>query len=90
MRLARDVPAIRARMGENVAVACGVMSQALAERDGRAADDLEIRIVVAALLAAWSEAIITWVAEQPHQDLADLLDRTPGLLSANFSDRPAG
>jgi hypothetical protein len=45
---------------------------------------------VAALLAAWSEAIITWVDEQPHQDLADLLDRTPGLLSANFSDRPAG
>jgi hypothetical protein len=46
MRLARDVPAIRARMGENVAVTCGVMGQALAERDGRAADDFEIWIAV--------------------------------------------
>jgi hypothetical protein len=85
MRLVRDVPAIRARMGENMQISCGMVARALAERDGRPADDLELRIVVSALLGAWSEAIMAWSETDGSEDLGALLDRALRLLSANFS-----
>jgi AcrR family transcriptional regulator len=85
MRLLRDVPAIRARMGENMQLSCGMVARALAERDGGTGDEFELRVVVSALLAAWSEAIIAWADTDGREDLGDVLDRTLRLLTDNFS-----
>jgi AcrR family transcriptional regulator len=85
MRLVRDVPAIRARMGENMQVSCAMVARALAERDGGPGDEFELRVVVSALLAAWNEAIMAWAETDGREDLGDVLDRTLHLLSANFS-----
>ncbi|MDX6310799.1 MAG: hypothetical protein QOF84_5614 [Streptomyces sp.] len=85
MRLARDVPAIRARMGENMQLSCGLMTRALAERDNRSVDDLEIRIVVGGLLGAWGEAIMAWIEDDGRENLADVLDHTLRVLAANFA-----
>jgi AcrR family transcriptional regulator len=85
MRLVREVPAIRARMGESMQVSCAMVARALAERDRRPADEFELRVVVSALLAAWSEAMMAWAETEGREDLGDLLDRTLRLLSANFS-----
>jgi AcrR family transcriptional regulator len=84
MRLVRDVPAIRARMGENMQLSCGMVARALAERDG-GGDEFELRVVASALLAAWSEAIMAWAETDGHEDLGDVLDRTLRVLTANFS-----
>jgi AcrR family transcriptional regulator len=86
-RLVRDVPAIRARMGENWHLTCELMTHAIAEREGRSADDLEIRIVVGALIGAWSEAVLAWIEDDARQDLAAVLDHTLRILDANFSRR---
>ncbi|WTJ91227.1 TetR/AcrR family transcriptional regulator [Streptomyces sp. NBC_01537] len=85
MRLVRDVPAIRARMGENMQLSCGMVARALAERDGGSGNEFELRVVASALLAAWSEAIMAWAEAEGREDLGDVLDRTLRLLSANFS-----
>lgn len=85
MRLVRDVPAIRARMGENMQLSCGMVARALAERDGGSGNEFELRVVASALLAAWSEAIMAWAETDGREDLGDVLDRTLRLLSANFS-----
>ncbi|MEU9500478.1 TetR family transcriptional regulator [Streptomyces sp. NPDC048196] len=62
IRLVREVPAIRGRTAENTARNTATISAVLAERTGRPADDLELRVISAAVLAALQEAMLAWVA----------------------------
>ncbi|WP_042412492.1 acyl-CoA-like ligand-binding transcription factor [Streptacidiphilus anmyonensis] len=75
MQLYREVPAIRARalveMQRTGEMLCGL----LAERTGRPADGLELRALVAAILAASSEAVQYWAERGGRDELDDLLDR---------------
>lgn len=87
LRLAEDVPAVRARLGEHMAVSCGLMSDALAGRRpvaGHHVDRAEIRIVVAAITGAWSEGMMQWIQGGAVEDLSQVLDRTLRALAANF------
>ncbi|MGW7007669.1 acyl-CoA-like ligand-binding transcription factor [Streptomyces sp. NPDC054933] len=82
MRLSRDVPAIRARMGENMAATCQLIVAALAEQRGRPADDLELRVLVGALIGGWQEAMMYWIdTSDDAEELPDLLDRTFTILA---------
>ncbi|WP_078658044.1 TetR/AcrR family transcriptional regulator [Streptomyces rimosus] len=80
-RLMREVPAIRGRMAENTARDTDMISAVLAERSGRPADDLEIRVIAAALLAALQEALMRWVADGQRDDLEGLIDRAMDVLA---------
>ncbi|KWT62448.1 TetR family transcriptional regulator [Streptomyces albus subsp. albus] len=80
-RLIREVPAIRGRMAENTARDTDMISAVLAERSGRPADDLEIRVIAAALLAALQEALMRWVADGQRDDPEELIDRAMDVLA---------
>ncbi|WP_319949561.1 acyl-CoA-like ligand-binding transcription factor [Streptomyces halobius] len=51
-RLIREVPAVRGRTAEHTARDAAMISALLAERTGRPADDLEVRVIGAAIPAA--------------------------------------
>ncbi|MDF3292112.1 acyl-CoA-like ligand-binding transcription factor [Streptomyces silvisoli] len=81
LRLSREVPAIRARMSENLSDSCQTMAAVLAKRRGRDPKDLEIRVMVGAVVGAWQEALMHWVENDSQEDLPDLLGRTLAILA---------
>ncbi|MCB5911510.1 TetR/AcrR family transcriptional regulator [Streptomyces pinistramenti] len=62
-RLIRYVPAVRGRTAENLARDTELISALLAERAGRPAGDLEVRVISAAILAALQETLLRWAEE---------------------------
>ncbi|WP_327704639.1 TetR family transcriptional regulator [Streptomyces decoyicus] len=60
VRLIREVPAIRGRTAERTAQDAVMLTAVLAERSGRPADDLELRVISAVILAALQEAMLHW------------------------------
>ncbi|GES30283.1 TetR family transcriptional regulator [Streptomyces angustmyceticus] len=60
VRLIREVPAIRGRTAERTARDAAMLTTVLAERSGRPADDLELRVISAVILAALQEALLHW------------------------------
>ncbi|MGA4948773.1 TetR/AcrR family transcriptional regulator [Streptomyces lydicamycinicus] len=85
IRLVRDVPAIRGRTAENNARDTALISAVLAERTGRPADDLELRVISAAVLAALQEAMLHWVAGGQHTELEALIHRTMDVLARGLT-----
>ncbi|KNB51996.1 TetR/AcrR family transcriptional regulator [Streptomyces caatingaensis] len=85
IRLIRDVPALRARSGEGMAGSAGIICRALAGRTGRRADDLEVRVVTTAVLAAMQEALMTWVDEGQHGDPLTYLERALDVLERGLT-----
>ncbi|SEK26273.1 TetR family transcriptional regulator [Streptacidiphilus jiangxiensis] len=85
MQLYRDVPAIRARalveMQRNSAVMCELM----AERTGLPATGLELRALVAAVMAVSSETVQFWAEHGGEADLADLLADAFGAVARSFA-----
>lgn len=80
------VPAVRARMTETMAITSGVLVRALADRTGRAHDDLEVRAFVAAVLGALREAMLSWAEGGHRAELVELADRA--LLTLRNGLRP--
>ncbi|MFJ9855359.1 TetR/AcrR family transcriptional regulator [Streptomyces sp. NPDC101150] len=85
MRLVREVPAIRGRTAENTARDTEMISALLAERSGRTADDLEVRVISAAILAALQEALLRWVEDGPDADLEALVHRAMDVLGRGLT-----
>ncbi|MFI0909893.1 TetR/AcrR family transcriptional regulator [Streptomyces abikoensis] len=79
-RLVHEVPALRGRTAEGMAESARVLCAVLAGRTGRPAGDLELRVVVAAVLAAMQEATMHWVEQGQTEDLPSLIDRALGVL----------
>ncbi|MER5180233.1 TetR family transcriptional regulator [Streptomyces sp. NPDC002896] len=74
-RLMVDVPAVRSRTTESMAVTGRLLRRAIARRTGRDTGDLEVRVLATAIVGALLETSLYW-AEHDHQDdLSDLLDR---------------
>ncbi|MEU1312122.1 TetR family transcriptional regulator [Streptomyces cinnamoneus] len=84
-RLVHDVPALRGRSAEGMAQSTRSLSTVLAERTGRSPDDLELRVAVAAVLAAMLEAMMVWVDQGQDEELLPLLDRTLGVLTRGLT-----
>ncbi|WP_123527578.1 TetR/AcrR family transcriptional regulator [Streptomyces sp. 840.1] len=83
-RLMVEVPAIRARMTETMSDTAKILAQVLADRTGRSADDLKIRIFIAAVLGALREVTLYWGEHDQEGDLIaminDALDTLEGGL----------
>ncbi|WP_425472016.1 TetR/AcrR family transcriptional regulator [Streptomyces piniterrae] len=84
-RLVREVPAIRGRTAENTARDAAMISAVLAERTGRPVDDLEIRVISTAILAALQEALLCWGEEGSTADLEDLIHQTLDVLARGLT-----
>ncbi len=84
LRLSQEVPAIRARMSENMSDTCRTMATALAKQRGRDANELEIRVLVGAVVGAWQEALTHWIDSGSQEDLPDLLDQTLSILASGL------
>lgn len=85
IRLIREVPAIRGRTAENTARDAALISAVLAERTGRPADDLELRVISAAILAALQEAMLNWVEGGESAELEALIDQTMDVLARGLT-----
>ncbi|MET9862438.1 TetR family transcriptional regulator [Streptomyces smyrnaeus] len=88
IRLIREVPALRGRMSEHSAETAWLLRRALAERTGRAEDDLELRIVTGAMLGALMEAMYSWVdtgRAGTLEDLRALVTRALGVLERGLT-----
>ncbi|MFB6834966.1 MULTISPECIES: acyl-CoA-like ligand-binding transcription factor [Streptomyces] len=81
-RLMAGTPAVRARLSETTAETGRRLARALADRTGRAPDDLEVRVFAAAVLGALREATLYWAERGLEEDLPALLDRTLDTLRA--------
>ncbi|MGV4929367.1 TetR family transcriptional regulator [Streptomyces sp. BHT-5-2] len=85
IRLIRDVPAVRGRTAEVTARYIDTISTALAERTGRPADDLGIRVVSAAGLAALQEALLRWAEDHQTVGPEVLIRRSMDVLTAGLT-----
>ncbi|MFF5974115.1 TetR family transcriptional regulator [Streptomyces sp. NPDC012769] len=87
-RLMVEIPAVRARLTETTAETGRLLSGAVAERTGRAPDDLEVRVFTAAVLGALREATVFWAERGRGDDLVALLDRTVDTLKTGLTRSP--
>lgn len=78
--LIRDVPALRARSSEGMSATGRLFGSVIAERTGRAADDLQVRVFTAAVSGVMHETGLYWAENGQTEDLLPLLDRTLGML----------
>ncbi|MEU5218820.1 TetR family transcriptional regulator [Streptomyces sp. NPDC020807] len=84
-RLMVEIPSVRARFTETTAETGRRLARALADRTGRDADDLEVRIFTAAVLGALREATLYWAEQDTSGDLLPLLHRTVDTLKAGLT-----
>ncbi|MFD7864904.1 TetR family transcriptional regulator [Streptomyces sp. NPDC057682] len=73
-RLMVEIPSIRARMTETMSDTARMLARVLADRTGRDADDLRVRIFVAAVLSALREVTLYWGEHGQQGDLLAMID----------------
>ncbi|WP_217241299.1 TetR/AcrR family transcriptional regulator [Streptomyces sp. AC555_RSS877] len=70
-----QVPAVRSRMVESMAVTGRLLASAVAARTGRAEDSLEVRVYTMSLIGGLAEISLYWAENDFRDDLRELLDR---------------
>ncbi|WP_338699963.1 CerR family C-terminal domain-containing protein [Streptomyces sp. Q6] len=75
LRLQVETPAVRSRMMESMSVTGRLMCRVIAERTGRDADDLEVRVYAMSLVGAMMQATMYWAEHHHEDDLRDLVLR---------------
>ncbi|PZT76354.1 MULTISPECIES: TetR/AcrR family transcriptional regulator [unclassified Streptomyces] len=83
-RLMAEVPAVRARMTETMSDTAKTLARVLADRTGRAPDDLRVRVFVAAVLGALREATLYWADRGQQGDLPALVNEALGTLEGGL------
>ncbi|GGU36613.1 TetR/AcrR family transcriptional regulator [Streptomyces lavendofoliae] len=84
-RLMAEVPAVRARAGVTTAGTSRLLAGVLADRTGRGADDLQVRVLTAAALGAFGEAMAYWAEHDQRDDLVALVHRTLDALGGGLT-----
>ncbi|MGW1091830.1 TetR/AcrR family transcriptional regulator [Streptomyces sp. NPDC002596] len=84
-RLMVEVPAIRARMSETMSDTANILAQVLADRRGRSADDLEVRVFIAAVLGALREVTLYWGEHDQKGDLIAMINRAMDTLEGGLT-----
>jgi AcrR family transcriptional regulator len=83
VRLIFAVPALRARQVQQTTATEALLARMVAERTGRAPDELEIRHFTALIVTSWTVAISAWAETDGGKDeLAAMLDRCLAHLEA--------
>ncbi|MFF1926158.1 TetR/AcrR family transcriptional regulator [Streptomyces sp. NPDC058221] len=83
-RLMVEVPAIRARMTETMSDTAKILSKVLADRTGRSADDLQIRVFISAVLGALREVTLYWGEHGQDGDLVAMIDQAIDTLGGGL------
>jgi energy-converting hydrogenase Eha subunit E len=79
-----SVPELRAAMLDQYAAAMMLLSDVVAERVGRAADDPLVRTLAGAVIGVSMAAVLA-IADDPTADLWSLLDTALAQLEEGFS-----
>jgi len=83
VRMIFAVPALRARQVQQTTATEALLARMVAERTGRAPDELEIRHFTALIVASWTVAISAWAeTDGTKDDLAATMDRCLAHLEA--------
>lgn len=83
-RLMVEVPAIRARMTETMSDTAKILAKVLADRSGRSADDLQIRVFIAAVLGALREVTLYWGEHDLEGDLVAMINEALDALEGGL------
>ena len=81
-RLWFEVPALRARMWEQLEQAQVLMSRVIAQRSGRDPGDFEIRVIVMILVTAALEAMREWLLRDGKGSFIDLVSQALDVVDA--------
>jgi len=81
MALAVAVPAVRARMLEELARTMQIIAEAVADRSGKSASDFEVRALAGAVVGI---AMAAWFDHPDPEDFMDRLDRGLALLESGL------
>ncbi len=81
-RLWFEVPALRARMWEQLEQAQVLISTLIAERSGRDPNTFEIRVVVMIVVTAMLEAIREWLLQDGKGSFIDLINQALDVVDA--------
>jgi AcrR family transcriptional regulator len=83
VRMIFAVPALRARQVQQTTATEELLARMVAERTGRAPDELEVRHFTALIVTSWTVAISAWAeTEGTKDDLAATMDRCLAHLEA--------
>jgi len=85
VRLVLGVPAVRARLAEHNAVTGRMLTRVLSERTGRPEDDLELRVVTAAMLGCLNEALFHWAEHGMRGDVGEQVGRALAVLERGLT-----
>jgi AcrR family transcriptional regulator len=89
-RLILGVPALRARIWEDLERSQDLLRHLIAGRAGRDPDDLEIRVTAAILVSALLEAGREWVRSEGRQDLLELYGKVLDVVEEGARLEAAG
>jgi AcrR family transcriptional regulator len=81
-RVGLEVPALRARLWEEVERAQGILCQVLAARAGRDPDDFQLKVVAMTVVTAALVAMFEWVRDDGRGDFAELVGRALDVVDA--------
>ena len=87
MALILSVPEVRARALDEFARTIAVMSEALAKRAGRPADDLTVRTIAGAIIGVIMSITMPWDGWSDRQNIEDTfgrIDTALGVLEAGL------
>jgi AcrR family transcriptional regulator len=88
LRLFSTIPELRARAVEYQATGVETIIAAVAPTRGLPADDLALRVTVAAMLQVSFTALGRWQAEGGHRDPADVFDEAVDALAGELAALP--
>lgn len=90
-RLALEVPALRARMWEEMERAQGFIRMLIAQRLRADPDDFELRVAAGAVASGIFAAAMEWARLEGRVDIADLMDRALDVVESGARlDKVAG
>ncbi|GAA3837991.1 TetR family transcriptional regulator [Sphaerisporangium flaviroseum] len=85
VRLVWSIPALRARQVEGQIATMAMLTGAIAERTGRAADDFEVRVFAGAIVGGWVAAVDRWIESGGEEPLGEIMEKVPDLLEGGLS-----
>jgi len=85
LELVRQVPALRAQLYEAQGKLVEALRLALAKRMGRPEQDLELRVVVGALMGALTQALMAWGDDDADGALVETIDRALAVLERGLT-----
>lgn len=85
MRILLDNPLVSARNQAEMHRTQDMLIDVFCERSGRSPEDLELRVQIAAFLAATTETVLYWARRGGQEDIITLLEQALDAVTSGFS-----